>query len=146
LCALPRDASDHCPLVLKGESSDWGPKPFRFNNHWLENQKFKGMVERVWRNYGVGGWMGFVLKSKLKALEGEIREWNKVEYGNVEMRLNLLRQEIEELDGFSDSRFLTNDEGVIRKHKFEELWKLWKSKESILFQRSRSKWLREGGC
>lgn len=32
----------------------------------------------------------------------------------------------------------------MRKVKFEELWKLWKSKEALLFQRSRSKWLKEG--
>jgi len=47
--------------------------------------------------------MGIVLKSKFKDLKGDIRGWNKVEYGNVEMRLSLLRDEIEELDGKSDN-------------------------------------------
>jgi len=32
LWALPRDVSDHCPLVWKVDASDWGPKPFHFNN------------------------------------------------------------------------------------------------------------------
>jgi hypothetical protein len=44
LCALPRDVSDHCPLVLKAYFIDWGPKPFRFDNHWLVNSKLKGVV------------------------------------------------------------------------------------------------------
>jgi len=33
LWALPRDVSDHCPMVLKGDVTDWSPKPFQFNNH-----------------------------------------------------------------------------------------------------------------
>jgi len=67
-----------------------------------------------------------------------------VEYGNVEMRLSVLRNEIEELDGKGDRGVLSNAEVEVRKSKFEELWRLWKSKESLLIQRSRSKWLKEG--
>ncbi|WJX24304.1 hypothetical protein P8452_13427 [Trifolium repens] len=29
---LARDVADHCPLVLKYNSFDWDPKPFRLNN------------------------------------------------------------------------------------------------------------------
>lgn len=135
LWSIPRDVSDHCPLVLKGDSLDWGPKPFRFKNHWLENRKFKRVVEEAWRKYGRTGWMGVVFRSKLKGLKWDIREWNKVEYGNVE---------IEELDGKCDHGVLSIVEVVERKHKFEELWRLWNSKEFLLIQRAKSKWLKEG--
>jgi len=47
LWVLPRDVSDHCPLILKYGEWDWGPKLFRFNNFWLENSKFKGVVEEA---------------------------------------------------------------------------------------------------
>jgi hypothetical protein len=70
LWVLPRDVSDHCPLVLKNGGWDWGPKPFRFKNFWLEHRKFKGVVEEAWRNHNVSGWMSFVLKEKLKGLKG----------------------------------------------------------------------------
>jgi hypothetical protein len=57
LWILPRTISDHCPLVLKYGNSDWGPKPFRFNNFWLENKSFRKLVEEVWRSYrGKVGW------------------------------------------------------------------------------------------
>lgn len=46
--------------------------------------------------------MGFVLKLKLKSLKETIRERNRMEYGNVERHLALLRDEIEELDGKCD--------------------------------------------
>jgi len=45
LWVLARTISDHCPLVLKHGNTDWGPKPFRFNNFWLENKLFKKLVE-----------------------------------------------------------------------------------------------------
>jgi len=65
LWVLPDDISDHCPLVLKIDGWDWGPRPFRFNNFWLENNKFKGVVEGIWRSCNSSGWMSFVLKEKL---------------------------------------------------------------------------------
>ncbi|GJR65461.1 cytochrome P450 [Tanacetum coccineum] len=35
LTTLPRKLSDHCPLVLKTHSADYGPIPFKFFNSWL---------------------------------------------------------------------------------------------------------------
>ncbi|WJX76187.1 hypothetical protein P8452_59630 [Trifolium repens] len=87
LWALPRDISDHCPLVLKYCHEDWGAKPFRFNNFWLENKNLKGIVESFWGSYSVDGWMGHVLKEKLKGLKTTLREWHKNEYGGLEGRI-----------------------------------------------------------
>jgi len=111
LWALPRDVSDHCPLVWKVDASGWGPKPFHFINFWPENRKFKRVVEEAWRKYGASGWMGFVLKSKVKGLKVDIREWSRLEYVNVDMRLLKLKEEIEGLDGKSKEGLLTNLEG-----------------------------------
>lgn len=141
---LPRDVSDHCPLVLKYGGWDWGPKPFRFNNFWLQNRKFKGVVEEVWRNNTVGGWMSFALKEKLKILKGKIKSWNKEEYGGMEERVEKLVVDIKELDEKGEEGMLSDEEVAIRKSNFEELWKLLKAKDSLIVQRSRSKWLKEG--
>jgi hypothetical protein len=73
LWVLPRDVSDHCPLILKDEGWDWGLKPFRFNNYWLENRNFKVVVEEGWNEYSSNGWMSFVLREKLKALKLKLR-------------------------------------------------------------------------
>jgi len=68
--------------------------------------------------------MRFVLKSKLKGLKGDIRELNKAKYGNVEMRLVSLREDIEELDAKSEMGMLTMQEVEDRMLKFAELWRL----------------------
>lgn len=41
-----RDISDHCPIWLDCSSYDWGPKPFRFNNCWLQHKDFKDFVDK----------------------------------------------------------------------------------------------------
>lgn len=41
---LPRDISDHCPLLLRSSNQNWGPKPFRFLNCWFDDPRFKGFV------------------------------------------------------------------------------------------------------
>ncbi|WJX18270.1 hypothetical protein P8452_08084 [Trifolium repens] len=87
LWVLPRDISDHCPLILKYSMDDWGPKPFRFNNFWLENKKFQEVVETFWNSNRVEGWMCFVLKEKLKMLKSTLRAWHKREYGGTENRI-----------------------------------------------------------
>jgi hypothetical protein len=74
LWVLPRDVSDHSPLVLKYYNGNLGPKPFRFNNFWLENKQLLYVVEFFWRNYHVEGWMSFVLKEKLKGLKVVLKD------------------------------------------------------------------------
>ncbi|WJX33388.1 hypothetical protein P8452_21600 [Trifolium repens] len=64
LWVLPRSISDHCPLVVRYNNVDWGPRPFRFNNHWLLHKVFTGL----WRSFGGAvilrvGWSIFLKKN-----------------------------------------------------------------------------------
>ncbi|MCI39337.1 putative transposon TX1 protein, partial [Trifolium medium] len=77
LWGLKRDVSDHCPIIVRYDDHDWGPKPFRFNNHWLLNNSFVKVVEKEWASYQVSGWSGYVLKEKMKKLKVALRKWNK---------------------------------------------------------------------
>jgi hypothetical protein len=144
LWALPRDVSDHCPLILKYSLNDWGPKPFRFNNFWLDNKKCIEIVETFWRSHPVEGWMGFVLKEKLKSLKPILRNWHKVEFGGMKARIDDLVVDIKDLDVRGELVGLSPMEVDLRKEKFVSLWHLLRNKEAIMFQRSRSRWLKEG--
>lgn len=72
-----RDISDHRPIWLTCSVVDWGPKPFRFNNCWLEHKDFRSYVEECWRGMSVGGWKIYVFKEKLKSLHEKLRDQNK---------------------------------------------------------------------
>jgi hypothetical protein len=140
---LMRDVADHCPLVLKYSSSDLGPKPFRFNNFWLQHRDFKELVSNAWEEVEVSGWMSFVLKEKLKRLKVAIMEWNGATFRGSEREKQNLIDEISALDLKSETLGLVDDEVVRRKKLFDVLWHILKSIDAMTFQRSRSKWLKE---
>jgi hypothetical protein len=88
--------------------------------------------------------MGFVLKDRLKDLKGVIKEWCVEEYGKPDERKNLLIENILALDTRSEEMGLSDVEVGERKRLFEDLWSTLKSIDSLAFQRSRAKWLKEG--
>lgn len=143
LWVLPRDVSDYCQLLLKAGGLDWGLNRFGLIIIGLET----GGSKRWWRIVGglkerEGGWV-WCLKNKLKRLKGDLTRWSKV-YEGLEVRLDRLKEDIEELDVKGELGLLTPEEVESRKWKFDELWKLLKSREASLVQRARSKWLKEG--
>jgi len=88
--------------------------------------------------------MGFILKEKLKILKLRLKDWNREEYGGMEDRIVKLVEEIAELDVRGEEVLLTDVEVILRKEKFGSLWRLLRAKDSMLVQRSGSKWLKEG--
>lgn len=48
--ALERVPSDHNPLLVDtGDNLFFGKKRFRFEKWWLEQESFRGVVEKAWR-------------------------------------------------------------------------------------------------
>lgn len=45
---LDRNFSDHCPIMLRSNYVDWGPKPFRILDCWLSDNSFKKIVQESW--------------------------------------------------------------------------------------------------
>jgi len=121
LWVLPRDVSDYCPLILKEAGWDWGPRPFSFNNYWLENRYFKRVVEEAWRDSHIQGWMSFVLKEKLKTLKFIIKEWHNGVYGDLEARVSKAVEDILGLDVRREEIGLSDEEVDLRKSLFREL-------------------------
>ncbi|KAI5391712.1 hypothetical protein KIW84_076498 [Lathyrus oleraceus] len=64
-----RDLSDHCPIWMKASKEDRGPKPFKFNNSWLNHPEFSLFLKKVWKYFKVEGRGDFVLKEKLRQLK-----------------------------------------------------------------------------
>ncbi|GAU16879.1 hypothetical protein TSUD_368280 [Trifolium subterraneum] len=142
--ALPRDISDHCPIILRYSSQLWGPKPFRFNNFWLNHHGFSEAVKKNWVCPAPQNWMAFKLKEKLIALKPNLKIWNKEVFGILDRRIELISEAICELDLKAGSSILLPVEIEARHKALADLWGLLKCKESQLFQRSKSRWLKEG--
>ncbi|WJX24305.1 hypothetical protein P8452_13428 [Trifolium repens] len=90
------------------------------------------------------GWMSFILKERFKALKGVIIDWKRTTFGKVEEEKLKIIDGILALDLKSESLGLVDSEVVEIKMLFYKLWKMLKSIDAMTFQRSRSKWLKEG--
>jgi hypothetical protein len=110
--------SDHCSLVVRHDEYDWGSKPFRFYNHWLNNKISKSVVEKEYDSYQVNGWIWAT----------SWRRWNTDVYESVYTKIGALTDEIEYLKLKKE-----RNELVERKTKFNQLWLLLKSKDSLEF-------------
>ena len=81
--SIPREISDHYPIVLEGRGVKKGKTPFKFENMWLLTDGFKELVRKWWTEYIVVGTDSHCLAEKLKALKKDLREWNKKVFGIV---------------------------------------------------------------
>lgn len=142
--ALDCHVSDHCPLVLRYTTGGWGPKLFRFNNHWLEHKDFKEVVRKSSAEANPSGWMGFILEEKLKNLKCSLKHWNKDTYRDADQKIQSLVENIKSLHLKSEEVALSREELTQRKERLSQLKHILKNKDRLTFQRSKSKWLKEG--
>ncbi|XP_045831189.1 uncharacterized protein LOC123922522 [Trifolium pratense] len=138
-----RDISDHCPVWLLSSSCNWGPKPFRVINGWLEHPESNGFVESAWKSYDIRGKKAFVLKEKLKLLRESLKKWNKEVFGYLDLNIEKTVSDINEFEGLLSS---TNGDVdyLMLEGLNKDFWKQLHFKDSLLKQKSRSKWIKEG--
>ena len=107
---LDRDYSDHCPILLKSKTIDWGPKPFKVMDWWLKDKGFQQLVEQQWGNYHPPGWGGFVLNHKIKFLKQCIKHWS---FSNGEAnarKVQNIKKELNALEAGFNDRALSQEE------------------------------------
>ncbi|KAJ0859518.1 putative endonuclease/exonuclease/phosphatase [Helianthus annuus] len=110
LRALPRVHSDHCPIVLTCSDKNFGPKPFRFFNSWLERNDFEEVVYKAIENFNGGGEADVVLMQKFKSIREGIKKWKKEVLAKEGEMERIIKGDVEKLDKLLESRELTEEE------------------------------------
>ncbi|GKA05381.1 RNA-directed DNA polymerase, eukaryota, reverse transcriptase zinc-binding domain protein, partial [Tanacetum coccineum] len=72
---LPKALSDHCPIFLKVGSPNFGPKPFKVFDKWLNDVAFQELISSFWADFYNSLSPDLVLKNKLRSLRLEIKKW-----------------------------------------------------------------------
>lgn len=52
---LNRNAWDHCPILVKNNSFDWGPRSFKIFNCWFQDKRLHELEKKVWSDHKVEG-------------------------------------------------------------------------------------------
>ncbi|KAH1197490.1 1-acyl-sn-glycerol-3-phosphate acyltransferase 1, chloroplastic [Glycine max] len=119
-------------------------KPFRVLDSWLNQKGYQRMVKETWSKDQQGGWGGIVLKNKLRNLKNIIKQWSKVNADINVSKIQRLRQQLNDLEITAADRPLSQDEVKVKKSIQQELWEVSNVYESMLRQKSREKWIKEG--
>ena len=128
--------------MVKSWVKDWGPKPFKSIDVWLLEPDFKELVKGKWNSYEVQGNGISKVKDKLKFLKGDLKEWNKYVFGNLEENKRMIMKEIEKLDVKDTNCDLLEDEKLRRMEFFSQQGLLEKKLESLYRQNARSNWFK----
>lgn len=132
-CTLSRSRFDHFPLLLtltKGVTTY--PSHFKFLKMWTNHEDCRNLVSEVWSRPVTGCPMS-ILSQKLKLLKQELKSWNKVVLGDVNLNVdkaqaNLDRiQEMGNTTGYTESLQKQEMEAQVGLHKAlidqEDFWK-----------------------
>ncbi|XP_020207365.1 uncharacterized protein LOC109792369 [Cajanus cajan] len=141
---LHRNFSNHCPIVMKNTITDWGPKPFRTLDCWLQENNLRQLFHHSWMESTVQGWSAYVVKEKLKILKGKLKTWNANSFGNIQTRLREVEERMNSLDIKEEEGELDETDQRSKRQLQQQLWDLAKHNESLLRQKSRVRWLLKG--
>ena len=111
---------------------------------WLKFDGFKDLLRGWWQSLHFSGSFSFVLVSKLKALKGILRVWNKEVFGRVDLQKKEALSRISFWDDLEKEKALSLEETEEREKAREE-YKKWMDLEEFSWrQKSRETWLKEG--
>ena len=89
---------------------------------------------------------GFALKEKIKKLKERMKLWNREQFGDTLKKVQRIEADLDKLEDASTNRHLSSLELMTFKKLQEELWSATQSHESLLRQKVRARWIREGDC
>lgn len=144
LRVLPRYLSDHNPLLLTVVNENFGSRPFRWFNSWLDRDSCVEVVSKALKEFNMLGAADVVLSAKLRYLKSIIIEWKKqVEIKEGE-ELKMLKNDLERIEADMEFRDLLEEEEWV----WQECKKGIEEYESFhakdLLQKSRVSWAKFG--
>ncbi|GKB63319.1 hypothetical protein Tco_0919505 [Tanacetum coccineum] len=138
--ALDICLSDHCPIVIKDVDSNFGPRPFRVFNIWLEKPDIGQVVEGAWNKEVKSKRPDRRFRDKLKNVKEEFRKWSKERFGASKEKIEVLKKEAMRWELEAENRSLNE----IERAQWLGARKLWMEKEnehsSMLLQKARVRW------
>ncbi|XP_071740879.1 uncharacterized protein [Rutidosis leptorrhynchoides] len=140
---LDRDLSDHCPIILRNNPIDSGPKPIRVFDTWLDLKDADTVIERAWSIPINGNRPDCIFRNKLKNVKMELKKHSN-QLDNIDTQIRDHLTECNNWEQTAETRPLFETEK--QKWLDEKIQHIAKEKKKInmLKQKSRIKWTLEG--
>ncbi|KAL4196827.1 hypothetical protein AMTRI_Chr04g248190 [Amborella trichopoda] len=144
--SLPKTTSNHCPILLDTIVVHRGPKQFRFELVWLQEESLLTLIPLWWNSMStpIARRAGYRLQTKIQLLKAALKNWSKSIPGNYSQNETSLFHVIQSLDRLEESRPLSEQEASLRSSTRLDYFVNLKKEELFWFQSSRVKWLKTG--
>ncbi|KAL8458477.1 hypothetical protein ACS0TY_036118 [Phlomoides rotata] len=142
--ASPRTISDHCAIVLRNAKTNWGHKPFKFLNSWLQKPGFIQFVKNSWDSYAISGSESFKIKEKLKFLKIDIKRWCAENCGNHDRIIAETTASISALDSKAEVEDLCEADVRVRRGLFDTQKSAKNAKACLAYQQAKASWVKFG--
>ncbi|GKC79655.1 hypothetical protein Tco_1130429 [Tanacetum coccineum] len=93
IVALDQKVLDHCPIVLKDVDLDFGQRPFRSFDIWLEEKDIGHVVEEAWKVEVRNRRSDCRFRDKLKNVKAALKKWSKERFGLVNEKIERFKNE-----------------------------------------------------
>ncbi|XP_071704232.1 uncharacterized protein [Rutidosis leptorrhynchoides] len=110
--ALEKNISDHCPIILRDKFIDFGPKPIKVFDEWIETAG--------WRKDNI-----FIIK--LRNVKFTLKQWSSKQFGKIDSELHEFREIATKWECEAENRSL----GVSERSEWMEARKKWLDREKI---------------
>ena len=121
-----------------------GKSDFKFENMWLKMEGFVDQVQQWLSGYHFVGPPSYILASKLKALKGDLKHWNKHVFGDMAFRKKCLLTELLDLDMREELQVLSLENRSRRTMIKADIEHLASLEEISWRQKSKAMFIKEG--
>lgn len=142
--ALPREQSDHSPILLELSSFDFGPIPFRLFNLWILRPRFNEVILRAILELSGYGAPDLYFLNKLNFLKNRIRSWRSMEHPKEVIEIEKTKGRLIALDKKAEMKGLLGSEIKEWVGLSSKLSELEKMVSMDLRQKLRLNWLTDG--
>ncbi|GJU28730.1 putative RNA-directed DNA polymerase [Tanacetum coccineum] len=141
---LYRSLSDHCPLLLKVGTPNFGPKPYRVFDKWFRNEDFKSLVVNSWTSSPLPLSANLLLKDKIKRLRLDIKNWTCIQMLSKNKVKEDLKKQLLEWDVKAEKGLINDLDVAKREEWLMDLDHLDQIHRLDLKQKCRIRWVVEG--
>ncbi|XP_071714871.1 uncharacterized protein [Rutidosis leptorrhynchoides] len=96
--ALERKHSDHCPIMLKDDEKNFGPKPFKLFDAWLDEDGVDQIIKDAWDIKPSGNRLDCVFRNKLKNVKEALKSWSKTKFSSLDNEIEALKIAAQEME------------------------------------------------
>ncbi|TYH00379.1 hypothetical protein ES288_A10G271300v1 [Gossypium darwinii] len=108
----------------------------------MQAKELDRLIDDRWKEMEVHGEANQTLRMKLSRLKCSLKKWNKISFGNLDHRIRLIENEVEDVDKRGDISVMTEEDVNRGKKTTGELWKLNRSREILWRQKCKVDWER----